>query len=50
MGTCWGIFETLTCTYAAEISPVALRPYLTSYVNLYVLTVFSISCDLSRFR
>ncbi|GAA5821067.1 hypothetical protein JCM11251_001946 [Rhodosporidiobolus azoricus] len=34
MGTCWGIFETLTVTYAAEISPVALRHYLTSYVNL----------------
>ncbi|GAA5864099.1 hypothetical protein JCM8547_005134 [Rhodosporidiobolus lusitaniae] len=33
-GCCWGVFETLTTTYAAEISPVALRPYLTSYVNL----------------
>ncbi|GAA5901835.1 hypothetical protein JCM6882_008685 [Rhodosporidiobolus microsporus] len=34
MGTCWGIFETLVVTYAAELAPVALRPYLTSYVNL----------------
>ncbi|GAA6037594.1 hypothetical protein JCM8097_006131 [Rhodosporidiobolus ruineniae] len=33
-GTSWGIFETLTTMYAAEISPVALRPYLTSWVNV----------------
>ncbi|GAA6041812.1 hypothetical protein JCM8097_007173 [Rhodosporidiobolus ruineniae] len=33
-GTSWGVFETLTTTYAAEISPVALRPYLTSWVNI----------------
>lgn len=30
----WGIFQTLTTAYAAEVSPVALRPYLTAYVNL----------------
>ena len=29
-----GIFQTLTTTYAAEVTPVALRPYLTTYVNL----------------
>lgn len=28
-----GIFQTLTTTYAAEVCPVALRPYLTTYVN-----------------
>ncbi|GAA6008278.1 hypothetical protein JCM10207_000064 [Rhodosporidiobolus poonsookiae] len=34
MGVCWGFFETLTVSYAAEIAPVRLRPYLTAYVNL----------------
>ena len=29
-----GVFQTLTVTYAAEVMPVALRPYLTTYVNL----------------
>ncbi|BGP57367.1 hypothetical protein JCM8202_005793 [Rhodotorula sphaerocarpa] len=33
-GCCFGVFETLTVTYAAELAPVALRPYLTAYVNL----------------
>lgn len=33
-GIPWGIFQTLTTAYAAEVSPVALRPYLTAYVNL----------------
>lgn len=33
-GIPWGVFQTITTTYAAEVSPVALRPYLTSYVNL----------------
>ncbi|WRT65342.1 uncharacterized protein IL334_002285 [Kwoniella shivajii] len=33
-GIPWGVFQTLTTAYAAEISPVALRPYLTAYVNL----------------
>ncbi|RSH95719.1 hypothetical protein EHS25_000811 [Saitozyma podzolica] len=32
-GIPWGIFQTLTTAYAAEICPVALRGYLTSYVN-----------------
>ena len=32
MGIPWGIFQTLTTTYAAEICPTQLRPYLTSYV------------------
>lgn len=34
LGIPWGIMQTLTTTYAAEVSPVALRAYVTSYVNL----------------
>ncbi|KAF2266311.1 MFS alpha-glucoside transporter-like protein [Lojkania enalia] len=34
MGIPWGVFQTLTATYAAEVCPVALRAYLTTYVNL----------------
>jgi MFS transporter, SP family, general alpha glucoside:H+ symporter len=33
-GLSWGIFQTLTTTYAADVMPVALRGYLTSSVNL----------------
>lgn len=33
-GLPWGAFQTLTTTYAAEVTPVALRAYLTTYVNL----------------
>ena len=33
-GLPWGVFQTLTTTYAAEVVPVTLRPYLTTYVNL----------------
>jgi SP family general alpha glucoside:H+ symporter-like MFS transporter len=33
-GIPWGVFQTLTCTYAAEVCPVPLRPILTTYVNL----------------
>lgn len=33
-GVPWGVFQTLTCTYAAEVTPVPLRPILTTYVNL----------------
>src|SRR5271154_5646650 len=32
-GIPWGVFQTLTITYAAEVCPVALRGYLTTYVN-----------------
>ena len=28
------MFQTLTTTYAAEVCPVVLRGYLTTYVNL----------------
>ncbi|KFY96603.1 hypothetical protein V501_00178 [Pseudogymnoascus sp. VKM F-4519 (FW-2642)] len=34
MGIPWGVFQTVPTTYAAEICPVALRAYLTTYVNL----------------
>ncbi|KAF1992206.1 sugar transporter-like protein [Aulographum hederae CBS 113979] len=34
MGIPWGVFQTLTTTYAAEVCPVSLRAYLTTYVNL----------------
>lgn len=41
-GIPWGIFQTLTVTYASEICPVALRAYLTTYVNLcWVIVSFS---------
>lgn len=33
-GLSWGVFQTLSTTYAAEIMPVSLRAYLTSNVNL----------------
>ena len=33
-GLSWGVFQTQTTTYAAEVTPVCLRSYLTSYVNL----------------
>jgi SP family general alpha glucoside:H+ symporter-like MFS transporter len=32
-GIPWGIFQTITITYASEVCPVALRGYLTTYVN-----------------
>lgn len=34
IGIPWGIFQTLTTAYAAEVTPTHLRPYLTTYVNL----------------
>ena len=34
MGLPWGAFQTLTTTYDAEVCPVSLRAYLTTYVNL----------------
>ncbi|KAH8424580.1 hypothetical protein N8T08_001121 [Aspergillus melleus] len=32
-GIPWGVFQTLAVTYASEVCPVALRGYLTTYVN-----------------
>ncbi|KAL3476210.1 general substrate transporter [Aspergillus californicus] len=34
MGIPLGVYQTLTVTYAAEVCPVAIRAYLTTYVNL----------------
>ncbi|CZR65147.1 related to transporter (major facilitator superfamily) [Phialocephala subalpina] len=34
MGVPWGVFQTLTTAYAAEVYPVTLRAYLTTYVNM----------------
>jgi SP family general alpha glucoside:H+ symporter-like MFS transporter len=33
-GIPWGIFQTLTTAYAAEVCPTHLRCHLTTYVNL----------------
>jgi SP family general alpha glucoside:H+ symporter-like MFS transporter len=33
-GIPWGVFQTLSTTYAAEVMPVSLRAYLLSNVNL----------------
>lgn len=34
LGIPWGVFQTLTTTYASEVCPTNLRAYLTTYVNL----------------
>jgi len=33
-GIPWGCFQTVTISYASEVVPVALRGYLTCYVNM----------------
>ena len=33
-GLPWGAFQTLTTTYAADVTPISLRPMLTTYVNM----------------
>ncbi|KAH7369432.1 general substrate transporter [Plectosphaerella cucumerina] len=33
-GLPWGAFQTLTTTYAADVTPVPLRPVLTTFVNM----------------
>lgn len=38
-GLPWGAFQTLTTTYAADISPPVLRPYLTTFNNMCVSIV-----------
>lgn len=30
----WGVFATTPPAYAAEVTPLAIRPYLTAYINL----------------
>jgi SP family general alpha glucoside:H+ symporter-like MFS transporter len=34
LGVPWGVFQTLTTTYASEVTPSVLRPYLTSLVSM----------------
>lgn len=34
LGFPWGTFQTLTVSYAAEVMPIQIRPFLTTYVNL----------------
>ncbi|KAF6832723.1 MFS maltose permease [Colletotrichum plurivorum] len=34
IGVPWGIFQTITVTYASDVCPTQLRAYLTTYVNL----------------
>ncbi|PNY24100.1 General alpha-glucoside permease [Tolypocladium capitatum] len=34
IGIPWGVFQTLSTTYASEVCPTHLRAYLTTYVNL----------------
>lgn len=34
LGLPWGVFQTLTVSYASDITPSVLRPYLTTYINL----------------
>ncbi|CAK5266568.1 unnamed protein product [Mycena citricolor] len=33
-GMFWGVFQTLTTAYASEVCPIALRHYLTAYINM----------------
>lgn len=33
-GIPWGAFQTMAAAYASEVTPVALRPYTTTYINL----------------
>ncbi|CAH0040481.1 unnamed protein product [Clonostachys solani] len=33
-GLPWGAFQTLTTTYAADVTPLALRPIMTTFVNM----------------
>jgi SP family general alpha glucoside:H+ symporter-like MFS transporter len=34
LGFPWGTFQTMTVSYAAEVMPIQIRPFLTTYVNL----------------
>jgi len=47
-GLPWGAFQTLITTYATEVSPLILRPYLTTYVNLCWVTGQFISTGVLR--
>jgi MFS transporter, SP family, general alpha glucoside:H+ symporter len=47
-GLSWGIFQTLSTTYAAEVMPTILRAYLTSNVNMCWLVGQIISVGIVR--
>ena len=34
LGLPWGVFQTLTVTYASDITSSTILPYLTTYINL----------------
>lgn len=34
LGTCFGCFQTMAVNYAADVCPLALRFYLTTYINI----------------
>lgn len=49
-GIPWGVFQTLSTTYAAEVMPITLRAYLLSNVNLcWVLGQFLATGILRKF-
>jgi SP family general alpha glucoside:H+ symporter-like MFS transporter len=33
-GIPWGAFQSVTAAYASEVAPLALRPYLTTFINM----------------
>ncbi|KAI0024905.1 putative general alpha-glucoside permease [Xylariomycetidae sp. FL0641] len=33
-GIPWGVFDTMPAAYVSEVSPLALRPYLTTWANM----------------
>ncbi|KAK4223893.1 general substrate transporter [Podospora fimiseda] len=33
-GIPWGAFQSVSAAYASEVSPTALRPYLTTFINM----------------
>ena len=46
-GLPWGVFQTITTAYAADVTPSALRPFLTTWVNgCWVLGQLIASCVL----
>lgn len=47
-GIPWGIFQTLTTAYASEVSPTALRAYLTIFVNFCWAAGFLIGSGVLR--
>jgi len=47
-GIPWGVFQTLAVTYAADICPMSLRGYMTSWINLCWVTGQLISSGMLR--